>query len=187
MISHSTDKTFTDESGVEYNKIVPTLDKRATNIVSRMADIIGYARTITIEDQEVVKLFLRGTSRFMAGSRFKYTPDHIDFNYKNLVNAIADAIEAQAKEDDSELYTHSDESIHADTTKLLDFDTLIEEFNTIIGKLQGDTEKPFETYWLPRVTEVVERYLGKGNKISTCNRTQTEAISLIVDELKTIA
>ena len=42
LISHATDKTFRDESGEEYNKIVPTLDKRATNIVSRMNDIIGY-------------------------------------------------------------------------------------------------------------------------------------------------
>ena len=40
LISHATDKTFKNESGEEYNQIVPTLDKRATNIVSRMADII---------------------------------------------------------------------------------------------------------------------------------------------------
>lgn len=36
LISHSIDKTFTDENGTEYNKIVPTLDKRATKVVSRM-------------------------------------------------------------------------------------------------------------------------------------------------------
>ena len=41
LISHSTDKTFKDENGQEYNKIVPTLDKRATNIVSSVADRIG--------------------------------------------------------------------------------------------------------------------------------------------------
>ena len=50
LISHATDKTFKDESGQEYNKIVPTLDKRATNIVSRMADIIGYSRAVTEEN-----------------------------------------------------------------------------------------------------------------------------------------
>ena len=33
LISHATDKTFTDEQGRQYNKIVPTLDKRANNIV----------------------------------------------------------------------------------------------------------------------------------------------------------
>ena len=100
LISHSTDKTFTDENGAEYNKIVPTLDKRATKVVSRMADIIGYSREVTDEDGDSsVKLFMRGTPRYMAGSRFKYTPDYIDFNYTNLVNAIADAIDTQMKED----------------------------------------------------------------------------------------
>ena len=28
------------------------------------------------------------------------------------------------------------------------------------------------------------KYLGKGNKVSNCNRTQVEAISLIVEDLK---
>ena len=68
LISHATDKTFTSENGQEYNKIVPTLDKRATNIISRMADIIGYSRAVT-DDKGVssVKLFMRGTQRYMAG------------------------------------------------------------------------------------------------------------------------
>lgn len=71
MISHSTDKVFTDESGVEYNKIVPTLDKKAVNIVSRMADINGYSRAVQNEEgQEITKLFMRGTTRYMAGLAF---------------------------------------------------------------------------------------------------------------------
>ena len=57
LISHATDKSFTSENGQEYNKIVPTLDKRATNIVSRMTDIIGYSRAITdAEGNTSVKL-----------------------------------------------------------------------------------------------------------------------------------
>ena len=99
LISHATDKTFKNESGEEYNQIVPTLDKRATNIVSRMADIIGYSRIVDTEDNgSKTMLFIRGTNRYMAGSRFKYTPDYIEFSYENLTNAIADAIDAQAKE-----------------------------------------------------------------------------------------
>lgn len=69
VISHETDKTFTDESGRQYNKIVPTLDKRANNVLARMCDIIGYTRSVMTESgNEVVKMFMRGTSRFEAGS-----------------------------------------------------------------------------------------------------------------------
>ena len=107
LISHATDKTFTDEQGKQYNKIVPTLDKRANNIVSRMADIIGYSRIVSdAEGNESTKLFMRGTSRFEAGSRFKYTPPFIDFTYEALVNAIGEAIDKQAEVDgNKELFT----------------------------------------------------------------------------------
>ena len=186
LISHSTDKSFKDESGQEYKKIVPTLDKRATNIVSRMADIIGYSRAITMEDgTESVKLFMRGTQRYMAGSRFKYTPDYIDFNYTNLVNAIAEAIDKQAAIEGQEYFTDERVNLHQDTMKELDFDELMSEFQAIVqGLMEANDEEKFQSFWQPRLTETIEKYLGKGNKISNCNRTQVEAVSLIVSDLK---
>lgn len=186
LISHATDKTFTSESGQEYNKIVPTLDKRATNVVSRMADIIGYSRAVVDDEgKDSVKLFMRGTQRYMAGSRFKYTPDYIDFSYNNLVNAIADAIDQQAAAEGSQYFTNEAVNLHQDTTKELDFDELMNRFQTLVqGLMDANDEEKFQTYWQPRLTECIEKYLGKGNKISNCNRTQVEAISLIVDELE---
>ena len=63
-----------------------------------MADIIGYSRAVTDDKgQNKTILFMRGTQRYEAGSRFKYTPDYIEFNYQNLVNAIGEAIDKQAK------------------------------------------------------------------------------------------
>lgn len=185
LISHATDKTFTSETGQEYNKIVPTLDKRATNIVSRMADIIGYSRAVTAEDgTESVKLFMRGTQRYMAGSRFKYTPDYIDFSYDNLVNAIADAIDQQAAAEGKQYFTNEAVNLHQDTIKELDFDELMGEFSNILNDLTSKVdEKEFQDFWQPRLTETIEKYLGKGNKISNCNRTQVEAVSLIVADL----
>ncbi len=186
LISHATDKTFTNENGQEYNKIVPTLDKRATNVVSRMADIIGYSRAVTDDKgQDSTKLFMRGTQRYMAGSRFKYTPDYIDFSYDNLVNAIADAIDKQASLEGQEHFTNEMVNLHQDTTKELNFDDLMSKFQSLMTSLIEETDgEIFESFWQPRVTEVIEKYLGKGNKISNCNRTQVEAISLIVDDLE---
>lgn len=186
LISHATDKTFKDENGSEYNKIVPTLDKRATNIVSRMTDIIGYSRAVTDDKGvESVKLFMRGTQRYMAGSRFKYTPDYINFNYDNLVKAIADAIDKQAATEGEEFFTNESKNLYEDTTKELNFDDLMEEFQTIVSNLMSSTdEEEFQKYWQPRLTETIEKYLGKGNKISNCNRTQVEAVSLIVSDLE---
>lgn len=188
LISHSTDKTFTDENGTEYNKIVPTLDKRATKVVSRMTDIIGYSRSVTDEDgNNSVKLFMRGTPRYMAGSRFKYTPDYIDFNYTNLVNAIADAIDKQAQEDGTEYFTDERTNLYIDTSKELDFDELMDEFNSIVNDLiENNDESTFKEFWQPRIVQITDKYLGRGQKVSQCSREQSEALSLIVDDLKEV-
>lgn len=199
LISHAVDKTFTDESGKEFNQIVPTLDKRARNIVSRMADIIGYSRTVTNDKgNNVTKLFMRGTPRYVAGSRFKYTPDYIDFDYNSLVNAICDAIDKQAAEEGNEFFTDERQNLYADTMAALDFDELMDQFNQLVKSMPGfmaansDNEiennseeaKKFKEYYAPRISQITDKYLGKGNKVGNCSREQVEALSLIVDDLE---
>ena len=184
LISHAADKTFKDEAGNEYNQIVPTLDKRARNIVSRLCDIIGYSRAVMENDKLVTKLFIRGTPRYMAGSRFKYTPDYIDFTYDALVKAIGDAIDEQMKTDGKEYFTDARNNLHTETIEL-DFDALLEAFNSIVNNLiEKESEEKFTSYWQPRIVQITEKYLGKGQKVSNCSREQTEALDLIVSELK---
>lgn len=184
LISHATDKTFKNENGDEYNQIVPTLDKRATNIVSRMADIIGYSRVVTTDEGDKTMLFMRGTNRYMAGSRFKYTPDYIEFNYENLTAAIANAIDAQAKEDGGQYFTNERSNLYIPKETELDFDKLMNEFQDCVNRLIKAAGESFEEKYSPRITQITEKYLGRGNKVSQCSREQVEALSLIVEDLK---
>lgn len=193
LISHSVDKTFTDEAGKEYNQIVPTLGNKPRNIVARMCDIIGYSRSVQdAEGNTSTKLFMRGTPRYVAGSRFKYTPDYIDFTYKDLCKAIGDAIDQQVSEDGAEFFTDTRNNLYTDTTVELDFDVLMKSFNDIIANIPGSADPKCETedgvkfkeYWLPRITQTIEKYLGKGKKIKDATRDQVEAIDLIVTDLK---
>lgn len=193
LISHSIDKTFTDEQGREYNQIVPTLANKARNICNRLCDIIGYSRPIQMEDgSTVTKLFMRGTPRYIAGSRFKYTPDYIDFSYKSLCDAIADAIDKQAKEDGTEYFTDVRANAYASKEDGLDFDELMKEFTDIIANIPGSSDaesatdegKKFKEYWQPRIAQIIEKYLGKGKKISQATLDQVQAIDLIVTDLK---
>ena len=193
MISHSVDKTFTDENGVEYNQIVPTLGAKPRNIVARMADIIGYSRTTQdLEGNVTTKLYMRGTPRFLAGSRFPYTPFSIDFTYENLCNAIKDSIDKQMAETGEEYFKENRNNLYEETSKPLDFDALMAEFTDIIKGIKGSDDlsgttpegKYFREYWLPRITQIVEQYLGKGKKIKDATRDQVEAIDLIVMDLK---
>lgn len=135
---------------------------------------------------------MRGTPRYVAGSRFKYTPDYIDFSYKDLVKAIGDAIDKQAAEDGTEYLTDTKSNLFTDTASDLDYDELIKEFNTVVVNIPGSQDKTakteegkkFKEYWQPVIKQIVEKYLGKGNTISNSTRDQVEAIDLVVTELK---
>lgn len=186
MISHATDKTFTDTEGHEYNQIVPTLDRRAKNIISRMVDLYGYSRAVTEDNGKTsTKLFLRGTSRYEAGSRFKYTPDYIDFSYDALVNAIGEAIDKQMSEDGAQYFTDEKVNLYEDTTKEVNFDEMMKEFNTLVqGIIAKASDEEMRGFWQPRITQITDKYLGRGNKVGNMSREQTEALSLILVDLK---
>ena len=186
LISHAVDKIFTDEQGREFNQIVPTLGSKPRNIVSRMCDIIGYSRGVQNEDGTTsTKLFMRGTPRYVAGSRFKYTPDFIDFTYAELVKAIGEAIDKQMEEDGSEFFTTERSNLYKTVIGELDFDDLINTFNKIINELiQNKPEDVFVSFWQPRIVQITEKYLGKGMKVTQCSRDQVEALDLIVTDLQ---
>lgn len=180
LISHSQDKTFKDAQGQEFNQIVPTLDNRARLVCERTCDIIGYSRTIETAEGKSVKLFMRETPRFVAGSRFKYTPDVIDFSYDSLVNAIADAIDKEANEHNNQFVTNEQKQVYVD--KVYDFEAIMKEIQSTIGALMAQGSPNMRA----TITGIVETHLGKGKKVSDCVPDQAPILDLILFDLKKI-
>ena len=185
MISHSQDKTFKDENGEEYNQIVPTLANRPRLIVDRMSDIIGYAHPVQEENGSThTVLYMRGTPRFIAGSRFKYTPGYIDFTYDNLVNAIGEAIDKQAAEDDGKFITDKRTDAY-NVEPERDFASMMEEFKDLTHQIQHNVEPDeFKSKWAPKIISITDKYLGKGKKVADCTEAQAEQLELILIDLK---
>ena len=179
LISHSQDKTFKDETGTEYNQIIPTLDNRARLVCERTCDIIGYSRAVETEEGVKTKLFLRGTPRFVAGSRFRYTPPVIDFTYENLVEAIAQAIDEEAKQSGGNYVTNDSVKVHETEEKEYNFSAMMEEFQGIVGKLMQEN-----ALIAPKITGIVEKHLGKGKKVGDCTPDQASLLDLILFDLK---
>ena len=181
LISHSIDKVIKTENGDEVTRIIPTLDARGKLVCERTCDIIGYARSVDTEDGEKTMLFMRNTPRYDAGSRFKYTPDYIEFTYENLVNAIADAIDKEAAAKDNKFVTEQSinkQELYADA-KEYDFPALMKEFQDIVGDLMTKDQSV-----APKITKIVETHLGKGKKVSDCTPEQAAQLDLIVFDLK---
>lgn len=181
IISHSTDKTFTDERGKEFNQIVPTLDKRGRNIVERTCDIIGYARQLETDEGKQTRLFLRETNRFVAGARFKYIADSIEFTYDNLVNAIQEAIDKEALEHNGALVTSEAENLSNISTQY-DFNALMTEFQAIVSKLMEGQSPAMAS----KITKIVESHLGRGKKVGDCTPENAAELDLIVYDLKAL-
>lgn len=179
LISHAVDKTFKDEAGVEYNQIIPTLDNKARLVCERTCDIIGYSRQVNTEEGVRTKLFMRGTPRFVAGSRFRFTPDVIDFTYENLVQAIADAINKEEQMSGSAYVTDAPMSHEHLNEPAYDFSALMDEFQILVGNLMSKSPA-----MAPKITAIIDKHLGKGKKVNDCTPEQAPQIDLILFDLK---
>lgn len=159
--------------------IRPSLSNSTREVIAGMSDIYGYAHQAS-KDQ-MSRLTLRDPSgRIECGCRFKYIPNEIELNYKNLVNAIQGAIEEEAKETNGAFVT--DEKIVPPEAKKVsyDFKKLRAEFTELANQLLEKNGPEFA----PKITGVVEKYLGKGKKVTDTTEKQAEFIYLINSEIK---
>ena len=184
LISHSQDVTLKDENDNEYQQMMPTLDKRGRLVCERTCDIIGLTRPVRQEDGSVVtKLFMRETPRFVAGSRFKYTPDVIDLSYENLLNAINDAINKEAAETGNQYVTATKANLYAENDdEVFDFKAMIDEFGSIVNKLM---DKDVQNRSI--IAKIVADYLGPNKKVSECSESDAGRIDLILKELRKLS
>lgn len=181
IISHDKVATIKDEKGNEYQRITSTLGATPRKIVNRLCDIIGYIKPITEITQDGEELnksymFMRGTSKWEAGARFRYIPDYIEFNYDNLVNSIHNAIDEEAKQGNSSYVTN--EAIKPIET-VINFDEVYAQTNTIINALAETNEEN-----IPFIREVIERHLGMGKLLKDATRVQVEQVCMILYDLK---
>ena len=64
--------------------------------------------------------------------------------------------------------------------KEYDFDALMNEFKVLVGDLM---ERNSATNG-PKITQIIDKYLGKGKKVTEATRDQAELIYLINTEIK---
>lgn len=179
IISHDKVTTVTDDNGKDYQKITPTLESTPWKIINRLCDIIGYVKSVSLLDENGKEihqsyLFMRGTSQFIAGSRFQYTPDVIKFSYEDLVKAINDAIDKEGQNDQNVI---TNERINYESDKL-DFDTLYQQTTGLIESLIEKDENYYEI-----IKSIIENRLGAGKLLQNANKKQVEQIYLIYNDL----
>lgn len=184
LISHSTERTEKNEQGEEYSRLEPTLDKRGRKICERTCDIIGFSHEVTSKETGLpeTRLFLRGTPRFVAGSRFKYIPDSIVFSYDNLVNAIGDAIDKEAAEHDNKFVTNERQNEYKEhELEMPKFSDMKAEAEVLFGELMGkDAGNRL------KISKIITEYLGVGKQFKETTEADAEKVWLIIQELRVL-
>ena len=180
FISHTKEKSLKRKDGTEYTQITPSLQTSANSIVENMADIYAYAHPERIDGEPKVVLTLRHEDdTIFCGGRFKYIDPMIEFNYDSLVKALNDAIdrEEQAIKNPSLFTEKREEIVEAPD---YDYEALMAEFSGYVSDLMAKDK----AFYSPRITAIVEKYLGKGKKVSETTISQAEFIHLINSEIK---
>lgn len=178
FIGHDKEATVTDpNTGADRIIIRPSLSNTTKDVIAGMSDIYGYAHQKRKDEMSV--LTLRDTTGIIdCGCRFKYIPNEITMSYQNLVQALQMAIEKEAAETNGQFITTT--RITPVTTKTYDYEALMKEFNSLVSPLM---EKD-KTFYSPRITQIIEKYLGKGKKVMDATIEQAEFIYLINTEIK---
>ena len=179
FISHDKEKTIKPQNGAEYQQIGSSVQSSALSIIENMSDIIGYAHSKVMADggQRVVLTLRSGDNSIRCGCRFKYITNEIDFTYEALTKALNDAIDKEAMETNGEFVT--DERLAPTILKEYDYDALMTEFQKLVGEVMAKNQSN-----APKITMIVEKYLGKNKKVSDTTPDQAELISLVVEEMK---
>ena len=176
FIGHDKTEMIDNPDGTKTMRIRPNMSNSVKTVIAGMADIYGYAHQKTAGEMSV--LTLRDSSGVIeCGCRFKHIPNEITLGYKNLVNAINEAIDKEAAENGNMFVTN--ERMATVEVPTYDYNALMAEFQDLVGQLmsKGTTNGP-------KITAIVEKYLGKGRKVSDTTADQAEFIDLIIADIK---
>lgn len=159
--------------------ISPKGDKRCLNPIIDNCDFVIYVKGNGVDEKgQLIKStgYLNGTNKFFARSRFTECPSVINpFSAENLEDTIKTAVENEAKQNGVEAVSYDiqkEQNINIE----VDYPTVmadIKELGTIF----------VTNNYTEDLTDIIEATLGKGKKVSDCNKKQIDALIIIKQDL----
>ena len=176
VIAHVEKRTEKRADDSEVEILGPAIPKRAYEIVNQLVDIIGYIDVTWDEEGNSERwLYTRKTPTVMAGSRFKYLSPKIKFGYKELVDAISDAIDKSEKLDGAVVV----ESIEQIIEEALDYKAIRAEASELWKKL---VEKDEDNAAI--ILKKVEMIFGRPMKLSEITEDQVDLFNLVLLDMR---
>ncbi len=175
LIAHNATRIEKTADGSEIEIISPELPKRAAEICNGIVDIIGYIGNEYKDGENHRYLYTRETPTLFAGSRFKYLAPKIKFGYKELVDAIGEAID-KAEQLDGATVVEKNEFV---AEKSRSFEEVQEEAKSLWTTLvERDPDNA------RRILKKVEMIFGRPMKLSEIQEDQVDLYELVVLDMR---
>lgn len=175
-------KDVTEEEGKKRVTVgfKPDLNNRCLKIVNGLVDIIGVITQTWNENGESERwIQTRATQTIQAGSRFKYLEPKIKFGYKEFVEALARAIEAE--EANGAVVV---DKIERTAEEKIDFKNLQEEAKELWTALVVNQDEETGEKNATAILKKIEMIMGHKMKLSEFTEDQVDLMALVVDEMR---
>jgi len=185
FIAHSKEKPteMRDEEGNPITAVAPDLPNNAYTIINSIVDIIGYLQVQMNQDGTTERfLYTRSTPTVFAGSRYQYLAPKIKFGYKELVDAIGDAIDKAVELDGAQVTDNTEIA----QIKARPFQEVMEDAKTVWQNyLAAASSEEEREQHLNIMRDVIKRVFGSEDfKLSQAVPSQADLVELFVDEIK---
>lgn len=189
LIAHDK-QVNTNERDAEGNPIVmtePDIPSKAYDVCNAICDIIGY---INVEGFEKMPdgtyqgkryLYTRQTPTIFAGSRYQYLSGRIEFGYKQLVDAIGDALDMAAQKNGAVIVDHA-EFVGATARPFSEAQEEAKQLWT--GYLAKATSDEDAEYRRNILVSAVTQAFGKPTKLSSVLPNQIEQLEVAITLMK---
>lgn len=175
LIAHSEIRLEEGPNDTTYEIVQPQLPRRAAEICNGIVDLIGYIGNEFDSDGVSHRyIYTRETPTIKAGSRFQYLAPKIPFGYKELTNALAEAIE-KAGENGAKIV----DSVGKEDIEILNFDELRNEARTLWEQLVSK-----DASYADRILKKIEIIFGRKMKLSEITEDQVDLMNLVVLEMR---
>ena len=157
----------------------PDLNNRCLKIVNGLVDIIGVITQTWNEKGESERwIQTRATQTIQAGSRFRYLEPKIKFGYKEFVDALAKAIEAEEANGATVV-----DKIERPVEEKVNFTDLMNEARELWTKLVGTGDDASKEV-ADTILKKVEIIMGHKMKLSEFTEDQADLLAMVVAEMR---
>lgn len=186
LICHDKEKSTNtvDEDGNPIMMVEPDGPRQMREVIDALVDIIGYigAEFDPVTKESTRYLYTRETPYVFAGSRYKYLAPKIKFGYKELVDAIGEAIDKDVELNGAQVTDHVEREQIKDRPFAEIMNEAREIWGAYLGKAADGEEKDQH---LAIMKDIIKKVFGSEEfKLSQAVPSQADLVELFIDEVK---